>query len=162
MAVRDENDRHKAKGILNRCGMKILGGLARAEMPLLTQSVSLSQREQDQLANWQDPAAWTDGRDGDIQYTNDDVFTTTTFVSDAAIHEWLEDSDEAEWVEDDRTRTPPPGQGKFLIKVGSRAGIPVSVDLTPTERSSGVHDTERKWHTTKKRMVKKGGSGGAL
>lgn len=57
-AVKDEADRHKAQGIMDRRGIKILGGLARSEMPLLTQSVPLSIREQEQLAAWQDPPAW--------------------------------------------------------------------------------------------------------
>jgi hypothetical protein len=40
--------------------------------------------------------------------------------------------------------TEPPGRGKFLIKVGGRPGIPISVQLTEVER--GVHDTNRLWH----------------
>ncbi|MFI7483396.1 hypothetical protein ACH9EU_13405 [Kocuria sp. M1R5S2] len=56
-AVGDEADQHKAKGIMDRCGIKILGGLVKSEMPLLTESVPLSMREQEQLAAWQDPPA---------------------------------------------------------------------------------------------------------
>lgn len=157
MAVRDEDDRHKAKGILDRCGIKILGGLAKAEMPLLTKSVSLSQREQEQLANWQDPAAWTNGGEEDIVYSNDDVFSVNANapgISDEEIQEWLSDPENMEWYEDDRTSSPPPGQGKFFIKVGTRAGIPLSMDLTGTERRSGVHDTEGKWHEAKARAAR--------
>lgn len=38
----------------------------------------------------------------------------------------------------------PPGRGKFLVKVGGRPGIPVSVELTDIERS--INDTNRLWH----------------
>ena len=40
----------------------------------------------------------------------------------------------------------PPGLGKFLIKVGGRAGIPLHVSLTREELRLGVHDTSRLWH----------------
>ena len=39
---------------------------------------------------------------------------------------------------------PPPGRGKFLIKVGGRPGIPVEVVLTPGEME--VNDTNKQWH----------------
>lgn len=38
---------------------------------------------------------------------------------------------------------PPPGQGKFLIKAGSRPGVPVQVVLTPTELA--LADTNSRW-----------------
>jgi hypothetical protein len=38
---------------------------------------------------------------------------------------------------------PPPGRGKFLIKVGGRPGIPVEVVMTPGERA--VNDTNKAW-----------------
>ncbi|MFC7164484.1 hypothetical protein ACFQL5_19530, partial [Aquipuribacter hungaricus] len=37
----------------------------------------------------------------------------------------------------------PPGQGKFLIKVGGRPGIPVKVALTSVE--GALNDTNKKW-----------------
>lgn len=40
--------------------------------------------------------------------------------------------------------TEPPGRGKFLIKVGGRPGIPITVKLTETERST--NDTNKRWH----------------
>ena len=40
--------------------------------------------------------------------------------------------------------TAPPGQGRFLLKVGGRPGIPIKVDLTPTELA--INDTNRLWH----------------
>jgi hypothetical protein len=38
---------------------------------------------------------------------------------------------------------PPPGRGKFLIKVGGRPGIPVEVVLTEAEHA--VNDTNKQW-----------------
>ncbi|MBC7274080.1 MAG: ATP/GTP-binding protein [Streptomyces sp.] len=40
--------------------------------------------------------------------------------------------------------TDPPGLGNFLIKVGSRPGIPLHVDLTKAELA--VNDTNRRWN----------------
>ena len=39
----------------------------------------------------------------------------------------------------------PPGRGKFLVKVGGRPGIPVTVELTPVELS--INDTNELWRT---------------
>ncbi len=155
MAVRGEEDRAKAKGMMDRCGIKILGGLAKSEMPLLTGSVPLSLREQEQLAIWQDPPAWNRRGDEAMEYTNDDVFAPTgeLTVNDAELQAWLEDPANREWYFDDRTTSPPPGQGKFFIKVGSRAGIPFAMEFTSTERRSQVHDTEKKWHEAKSRAA---------
>lgn len=158
-AVQNEADRAKARGILNRTGIKILGGLAKSEMPLLTPSVPLSRREQEQLANWQDPPAWNRRGDESLEYSNDDVFARLedqSEISDAQLQAWLEDPKNREWFYDDRTEEPPPGQGKFFIKVGSRAGIPFQMQFTPTERSSQVHDTEKKWHQAKARAAREG------
>ncbi|WP_223286541.1 type IV secretory system conjugative DNA transfer family protein [Kocuria atrinae] len=159
MAVRNEADRAKAKGIMDRCGIKILGGLAKAEMPLLTESVALSRREQEQLAIWQDPPAWNRRGDEAMEYTNTDVFAALDepTVDNAELRAWLEDPTNREWYFDDRTTTPPPGQGKFFIKVGSRAGIPFSMEFTPTERRSQIHDTEKKWHEAKNRAAQERG-----
>ena len=38
----------------------------------------------------------------------------------------------------------PPGRGKFLIKVGGRPGIPLTVELTDAERH--INDTNKLWH----------------
>ncbi|MGL5859366.1 MAG: LAGLIDADG family homing endonuclease [Angustibacter sp.] len=40
----------------------------------------------------------------------------------------------------------PPGRGRFLVKVGGRAGIPVQVELTQVEESLRINDTNRLWH----------------
>jgi hypothetical protein len=39
----------------------------------------------------------------------------------------------------------PPGRGKFLLKVGSRPGIPFELKLTAAE--AGLNDTSRRWNT---------------
>ena len=57
-ALADPTDRLKARGFVERSGMVICGGLPAAEMPKLTQVVSLSQAEQEMLIGWQDPPAW--------------------------------------------------------------------------------------------------------
>ncbi len=41
----------------------------------------------------------------------------------------------------------PPGQGHFLIKVGSLPGIPVKVELTAAEITANIHDTDRRWNS---------------
>lgn len=38
---------------------------------------------------------------------------------------------------------PPPGQGKFLLKVGGRPGVPVKVQLTPIEKT--LANSNRRW-----------------
>lgn len=38
----------------------------------------------------------------------------------------------------------PPGRGKFLVKVGGRPGIPLTVQLTEAELH--IHDTNKLWH----------------
>jgi hypothetical protein len=37
----------------------------------------------------------------------------------------------------------PPGLGKFLLKVGGRPGIPLRVQLVPSELA--LHDTNKRW-----------------
>jgi hypothetical protein len=47
------------------------------------------------------------------------------------------------WDSDLGTDSAPPGRGRFMIKVGGRPGIPVQVELTPSELR--INDTNRKW-----------------
>jgi hypothetical protein len=51
-------DREMARSLVKKAGIVMLGGLDRAEMPLLQQVVGLSRAEQDMLTSWQDPGAW--------------------------------------------------------------------------------------------------------
>lgn len=46
---------------------------------------------------------------------------------------------------------PPPGRGKFLLKVGKAVGTPFRVNLTPAE--SSIHDTNDAWVDTKTSMA---------
>ncbi len=38
----------------------------------------------------------------------------------------------------------PPGRGNFVIKVGSRPGVPVHVELSPAELGA-MDDSNRRW-----------------
>jgi len=40
----------------------------------------------------------------------------------------------------------PPGRGKFLLKLGSRPGIPLHVALTQAERRARIHETSTAWN----------------
>ncbi len=42
----------------------------------------------------------------------------------------------------------PPGMGNFLLKIGRRPGVPMHLDLTRAEVAAGVHNTNKRWHTT--------------
>lgn len=51
----------------------------------------------------------------------------------------------ASWDPETGEETAPPGRGNFLIKVGSRPGIPFHVQLTAPERAEHIGDTYRLW-----------------
>ncbi|MGW9210852.1 ATP/GTP-binding protein [Embleya sp. NPDC055664] len=106
LALPAEEDRMKAKGFVERAGMVICGGLPAAEMPQLTEVVSMTESEQQIITDWSTPPSW----DSELG-----------------------------------TDSAPPGRGKFMIKVGGRPGIPVQVELTPSELR--INDTNRKWTT---------------
>lgn len=109
-ALATEEDRSKARGLVERSGMVVLGGLPAAEMPLISRVMRISGAEQNLLAKWQEPPSWDP-----------------------------ETGEEAT----------PPGRGNFLIKVGSRPGIPFQVQLTAVEVSGAknIHDTNTLWRT---------------
>ncbi|HET9655335.1 MAG TPA: hypothetical protein VFP72_08270 [Kineosporiaceae bacterium] len=63
-------------------------------------------------------------------------------------------------IDADVTIGDPPGRGKFLIKTGSAPGIPITVQLTATERA--VNDTNKAWHGAAERARHQlGGARGA-
>jgi hypothetical protein len=57
-ALRDEDDRAKARGLVERAGMVICGGLPEAEMPGLSAIVGLSRAERELLTSWVSPPSW--------------------------------------------------------------------------------------------------------
>ncbi len=54
-------------------------------------------------------------------------------------------TDPPAWDAETGMEADPPGRGKFLIKVGGRPGIPVTVELTPAEKAPS--NTNRLWET---------------
>lgn len=60
-ALPAEEDRAKARGLVERAGMVILGGLPAAEMPLLSGVVRLTRAERHQLNGWANPAPYDPG-----------------------------------------------------------------------------------------------------
>lgn len=57
-ALPDEDDRHKARGFVERAAMLFCGGLPEAEVAKLRQVVRLSDVEAATLVGWQDPPSW--------------------------------------------------------------------------------------------------------
>lgn len=55
LALPTDEDRVKARGLVERAGMVVCGGLPGAEMPMLTSAVPLSRAEQELHTSWQDP-----------------------------------------------------------------------------------------------------------
>lgn len=100
-----EEDRKKVRGLVERAGLVIYGGLPENEMPLINPISRLSSAEQNLITGWSAPESWN-SNDRDVD-------------------------------------APPPGQGKFLIKVGKRAGIPISLELT--EQELQINDTNQRW-----------------
>ena len=101
-ALRDPEDRAKARGFVERAGLVACGGLPAQELDELGEVVRFTRAERRVVTSWSTPPGW-------------DIAAT------------------------------PPGLGKFLLKCGQRPGIPVQVELTAAETSSGLHDTNRRW-----------------
>lgn len=59
LALPSEEDRMKARGFVERSGMVAAGGLPRAEMRMLTETVPLSRAEQSLIVSWQNPPGWS-------------------------------------------------------------------------------------------------------
>ncbi|MGV9679143.1 hypothetical protein ACWDSJ_28010 [Nocardia sp. NPDC003482] len=89
-ALPTEADRAKAKGMVARNAIKVIGGLDNAEMERLHAISPFTSGEKDLVTRWSAPPTWVPGQRH-------------------------------------------PGRGKYLIKSGSRMGLPVHVDLTPQE-----------------------------
>ncbi|MGW5569775.1 hypothetical protein ACWEVD_01125 [Nocardia thailandica] len=89
-ALPTEADRAKAKGMVARNAIKVIGGLDNAEMERLHAISPFTSGERELVTRWSAPPTWVPGQRH-------------------------------------------PGRGKYLIKSGSRMGLPVAVDLTPQE-----------------------------
>ncbi|WP_219817561.1 ATP/GTP-binding protein [Rathayibacter tritici] len=63
-----------------------------------------------------------------------------TATEQANVSSW---QDPPAWDSTTGEEAKPPGLGNFLIKVGGRPGIPLHVDLVPSEET--VYDTNKKW-----------------
>lgn len=70
--------------------------------------------------------------------------TSVIPLSDAEQQLLIGWQDPPEWDPATGRDAAPPGRGKFLVKVGGRPGIPVSVKLTEIELT--VSDTNKLWH----------------
>lgn len=94
-----------ARGFLERSSVKIFGGMAENEMPLLEAVIPLSDAEKRLLGEWSAEGA----------------------------------------VDPNSGRTlPPPGRGRFMLKLGEgNPGVPFRMNLTPSEQK--VHDTNEAW-----------------
>lgn len=108
-SLSDPADVAKARGLVERSKIKIIGGLSRREIlgdgthPGLDSVVGFTRAETGLVTGWSTPAGWGSGSGS----------------------------------------TPPPGRGKFLIKVGQRPGIPVQTVMTRTEMR--IKDTNEMW-----------------
>jgi len=54
----------------------------------------------------------------------------------------------------------PRGRGMFLFKIGKKAGVPFSLELTPIETESKIHDTNAAWDDSRAAM--RGTSGAVI
>lgn len=118
-------DRQRAMGFLDRARVKVCFPLPEDEAALMEGKVNLNDQEAATLAEWA---------------------TTPRGVDDPVVDE----ISEADWENGVRATTRkihtiPPGMGKFLIKEGEQPGIPVQMHLTATERSTEIHNTNKRF-----------------
>lgn len=112
-SLRDEHERLKAIGLIERSGLLIVGAVSPDEHDRLRRVRDFTDAELRLLTSWQDPPPLsTSGRGG-----------------------------------------APAGRGKFMIKLGGRAGIPFQGVLTQVERQTGVHNTSALWQHMQQRRV---------
>ena len=118
-------DRQRAMGFLDRARVKVCFPLPEDEAALMEGKVNLNDQEAATLAEWA---------------------TTPRGVDDPVVDEISEE----DWENGVRATTRkihtiPPGMGKFLIKEGEQPGIPVQMHLTATERSTEIHNTNKRF-----------------
>lgn len=107
-----ESARATARGIFERCRVKIIGPIPEGEVERLRKIVRLSDSEAKKVTSWATPEALT-----------------------------------GEPARPGEKAPPPPGMGKFLLKVGEGAGpgIPFQTMFTDAEAASGMHDTNARF-----------------
>lgn len=111
-ALPTKEDVAKARGLIERAAIVMVGGLSEREISGtantdhagLSSVVRFTDAERDLVTGWSTPTSWS------------------TSTNQAA---------------------PPPGRGRFLIKVGQRPGIPIEVLITATEQR--ISDTNARW-----------------
>ena len=81
---------------------------------------------------------------GGLPFTEMPELTTVVPFSDAEQEMLTGWQDPPSWDAATGREVDPPGRGKFLVKVGTRPGIPVEVKLTATEKS--IRDTNQRWY----------------
>lgn len=72
-----------------------------------------------------------------------ELLTRVVRLSDVERERLTSWSSPGAWNRELQRQEPPPGRGKFLIKVGGRPGVPVQVMLTPSERALAT--SNRRW-----------------
>lgn len=118
-------DRQRAMGFLDRARVKVCFPLPEDEAALMEGKVNLNDQEAATLAEWA---------------------TTPRGVDDPVVDEISEeDWENGVRATTRRIHTIPPGMGKFLIKEGEQPGIPVQMHLTATERSTEIHNTNKRF-----------------
>lgn len=109
-ALPEAADIAKARGLVERSKIKIIGGLSEQEIT------------------------------GGLGRAGLGAVTRFTDAERALVTGW---ATPASWTSNTTDESPPPGRGKFLIKVGQRPGIPLQVLITQQERE--LNDTNRMW-----------------
>ncbi|MEU9535819.1 ATP-binding protein [Streptomyces sp. NPDC048213] len=124
-ALPTEQDRAKARGLMDRCDTWVIGASSEEELRRVTGKRQLTEQEVMMIGSWS--SATSTGLDVDpLSYDGE--------------------ANPARPPEDEGVRHP--GRGKYLIKIGTRPGIAASLDLTRTEQRLYRTDTNRRRKTT--------------
>ncbi|UUY52310.1 ATP-binding protein (plasmid) [Streptomyces yangpuensis] len=123
-ALPTEQDRAKARGLMDRCDTWVIGASSEEELQRVTGKRSLTEQERMMIGSWS--SATTTGLDIDPSYSDED--------------------DSSQPAEEEGARHP--GRGKYLIKIGTRPGIAAALELTSTEQRLYRTDTNRRRTTT--------------
>lgn len=118
-ALPTEQDRAKARGLMDRCDTWVIGASTEEELRRVTGKRSLTEQERAMIASWS--SATTTGLD--IDPTAVDTSVGVAAEDEGARH---------------------PGRGKYLIKIGTRPGIAAALELTATEKQLYRTDTNHR------------------